>query len=251
MKKLKIAIFSFASCEGCQIAILDLGEKFFELLKFIQIGEFRLIEGEKEKKEYDITFVEGIPIKKEEVKRLKEIRKKSKLLVVLGNCAALGGVAEIKNYQDRKKTIRYIFKHSKKIANPEIKEVDNFVKVDFTLPGCPINAKEFLQICYDLLKNKPFKISENPVCYECQIRKYKCLLQEKEICLGPVILGGCEAICLKSEMPCWGCRGLLKNPPLENFLEIVKKIASQEEISRILEVFGLRDELENKKILKI
>jgi len=148
-KKPKIAIVSLTACEGCQVALLDLGKSFFDFLKKVELVDFALIEeqpfplprGKAGKNKIDIVFVEGNPITKQDLELLKKIRRLSKILVVLGNCAALGGIPEMKNYQGKEKTIRYIYKNLKNIVNPDIKEIDNFVKVDFTIPGCPIVVK--------------------------------------------------------------------------------------------------------------
>lgn len=244
--KPKIAIISLTSCEGCQFAVLDLGEKFVNLLQEVEVEEFRLLEDEPDLSNYDIAFVEGNPITKENMALLKKVRQKTKILVALGNCAALGGIWEIKNYRDKKKTIRYIYKNVKKVANPDICEIDNFVKVDYTIPGCPITGEEFLRITYELLEGKQPKIEEQPVCYECQEAGYECLLQKGEICLGPITLGGCRAVCLENNQSCWGCRGLVKGCNIKSLLQELKKKHSQSDINMVLEVFGLRDSVEEE-----
>lgn len=241
IKKPKIAIIGLTSCEGCQFAILDLGKRFLSWIGNVVIDEFRLIEDQPETAEhYDICFVEGTPITKENIKLLKAMRKKSDWLVVLGNCAALGGVWEIKNYRGRQKAIRQVYQE-KQVANADIKEVDNFVKVDLTIPGCPINGDEFMELVYQLLAGKIPKIDQSPVCYECQANGYECLLQRGEICLGPITLGGCEAVCLKSKQACWGCRGIFTGAQLENFIGYLMKKFPQDQVYRTMEVFGVRD----------
>ncbi|MFA6422418.1 MAG: hypothetical protein WCV92_03405 [Candidatus Buchananbacteria bacterium] len=250
-KKPKVAIISLTSCEGCQFVMLDQGQRFLELSKKIDIGDFRLIKEDPKDENYDICFVEGNPITNDNIKLLKEMRKKSKLLVVLGNCAALGGVWELKNYQAKKKTIRSVYKNIMKVANPEIKEVDNFVKVDLTIPGCPIDGDEFMEVVYQLLAGKIPRLAQNPVCYECQLNGSECLLQKGEICLGPITLAGCKAVCLKSKQACWGCRGLFEGAQVENLMTLLKKNFNKDEIYRVMEVFGLKDDvmdkLQNKK----
>lgn len=247
MKKKKIAIVSLTACEGCQIALLDLGKRFFNFLKEVELVDFSLIEEKTfPKGEIDIVFVEGNPIRDEEIKILKKVRKQAKLLVVMGNCAALGGIPEMKNYQGKEKTIRHIYKNLKDIANPEIKEIDNFVKVDFTIPGCPINNEEFLKYAKILITGKVPKIPEKPVCSECPfLGNEKCFLRRKEPCLGPIIYAGCGAVCTKNEFPCYGCRGFLPNLKPEGFLKTLEKMRNKEEIENDLEIFGLKDMLDN------
>jgi len=245
-KKPKIAFFSLTSCEGCQFILLDLGERFFNFLKKAELVDFSLIEELPfpKKGKIDVSFVEGIPIKKEEVKLLKEIRKRSKILVALGNCAALGGIPEMKNYQGKERTIRYIYKDLKRVANPDIKEIDNFVKVDFVIPGCPINGEEFLRYANKLIKGKIPEITQKPVCSECPHQgKPSCFLRKKEPCLGPITLAGCGAVCPKNNYLCYGCRGVLKNINPKGFVSTIKKFKGEKEVEDNLEIFGIKDDL--------
>ncbi len=242
--KLKVAIIALTSCEGCQFVLLDKGKRFFDWLKQVDLEEFRLIEDKPMPEgNYDLCIVEGTPITKANVELLQEMRRRSKLLVVLGNCAALGGVWEIKNYRLKAKTIRQVYKQNSAVENPTIKEVDNFVKVDLTIPGCPINGDEALEALTQLLAGRIMKLPQNPVCNECQSHGYQCLLQKGEICLGPITLGGCQAICLKSKQACWGCRGLFEGAQITNFLTYLKKHFTLEQINQTMEVFGFKDQL--------
>lgn len=246
-KKPKIAFVSLTSCEGCQFVLLDLGQRFFNLSEKAEIVDFHLLEDRPEPKvKIDIAFVEGNPITKEDIKTLKNIRKQSRVMVVMGNCAALGGIPEMKNYGPREKTIRFIYKGLKNVANPEIKEVDNFVKVDFTIPGCPINGEEFLGLFKDLVAGKIPEIPQKPVCSECPLRATKeCFLIKKNICFGPVVLAGCNAVCPNAGFRCLACRGFLKNAGVKSFIAGLEKFNSKQDIQSDLEIFGLRDNLEN------
>lgn len=252
-RKSKIAFFSLTSCEGCQFVLLDLGEKFFNFLKKVELIDFSLIEEmpfPKGKVEIDVSFVEGLPIRKEEVELLKKIREESKILVAMGNCAALGGIPEMKNYQGKERTIRYIYKKLDGILNPEIKEIDNFVKVDFVIPGCPIDGEEFLKYTKDLIKGKIPKVSEKPVCSECPSQGTgDCFLRKKEPCLGPITFAGCKAICPKNGQLCYGCRGILKGINPKGFLETLKKFKKPEDIEENLEIFGIKDDIERQRAL--
>lgn len=239
-----IAIVSLTCCEGCQIAILDLGERFFDLTQRIKIGDFAFLEEKEEPPKYDVVFVEGAPITEENIARLKDLRARSKFLVALGACAMLGGIAEIKNYQDKFERMRYVYKNFEEINNPDIKPLNHYVKVDFEIPGCPINNEEFLRVVKQLIAGVPPKIPQRPVCYECQIKQNECLLQKGQPCLGPVILGGCGAVCPTNAYPCDGCRGPLKNVnPDKLNQQLIKQGYSQEEIDLITQRFGMEDKI--------
>jgi len=245
--KPKIAIVSLTSCEGCQFALLDLGERFLELVKQVEMVDWGMIEDQEDPGvALDIAFVEGTPITEGNIKTLKKIRERSKLLVVIGNCAAMGGIPEIKNYQEGKNTIKYVYRYIQGINNPEIKEVDNFVKVDFVFPGCPIDGEEFLKYFPSLLKGEIPQIPDQPVCVECKARGNKCLLLEGKPCFGPMILGGCNAVCPTARMGCQGCRGLRPKGNIKAMRATLKKMMTDEEFENVTEIFGLRDDIEER-----
>ncbi len=262
-KKPSVAIFGLTSCEGCQFSILDLHEKFLGLTKYIDLDEFRLIEDEKERSHYDIAFVEGNPVTTENLHILKRIRRISDIVVVLGNCADLGGVWEIKNYHDYKKIGCYVYGgQCKTIENRKIIEVPKAIKADYVIPGCPINAQNFLDLVYNLLNKKPWALKDNPVCWECQINKNPCLLQQGKICLGPIAKAGCNAVCLNSHQECWACRGIISQSAqkTKNLIKILKSHGwSKADVLEKMEFFGARDRIEaalkeaeeaNKKVKK-
>lgn len=244
-KKSKIAFFSLTSCEGCQFVLLDLGEKFFHFLDQIELLDFSIIEEKPFPRDtrIDIAFLEGLPIRQEEIKILRQIRRQTELLVTIGNCAALGGIPEIKNYQDKDKTLRHIYKQMKNIENPDIKEIHNFVKVDFSLTGCPINGEEFLKCAEALIKGKIPEILQKAVCSECIHQgKLTCFLRKKEPCFGPITLAGCNAVCPQNSQVCLGCRGILKNIKPKKFILSLAKFKPAKEIEESLEIFGIKDE---------
>ncbi|EKE16197.1 MAG: NADH ubiquinone oxidoreductase, 20 kDa subunit [uncultured bacterium] len=244
-KKPKVSIISLTSCEGCQFALLDLGEKFLELTNQVELVDFRLVEDEEDPgTELDVVIVEGNPMTNENEKTLLEARKRSKLLVVLGNCAAMGGVPEIKNYQEGLNTIKHVYKYVQGIDNKEVREVDNFVKVDFTFPGCPITAEEFLHYFPMLINGEIPQIPDQPVCVECRKKGNICLLIEKKPCFGPMIQGGCDAVCPTARMSCQGCRGLRPTGNVKAMRMALKNFMTDEEFENATEIYGLRDDIE-------
>jgi coenzyme F420-reducing hydrogenase gamma subunit len=259
MKKPIIAIVSLTCCEGCQVAIMDLGERFFKLAGHLIIGDFSFVQEQATHKSFDITFIEGAPITKENIDSLKGIRQKTRYLIAIGACACLGGIAEIKNYLNRNETIKYVYRNIEFINNPEIKPVSTYVPVDLEIPGCPINKEEFFALTKKIIaylssgkqEKLNIKIPEQPVCYECQLRHNICLLQHGESCLGPIILGGCNAPCPTASYPCDGCRGPLKEPiAMDNLKKILAEKFLEDEINKILERFGVRDQIEEKSKIK-
>lgn len=247
--KIKTAIISLTCCEGCQIVILDLGERLLELTEFLDLEYFPLgkeLKGGEIKQQYDLALVEGAPITKENIETLKKLRENSKILIALGACAHLGGVAEIKNYGDKEKNIRYVYKNIEGIDNPDVKPISAYVKIDGAIPGCPIDKNEFVWFAKELKAGKTPKIPEQPVCYECQILENECLLQKGLPCFGPVTLGGCKAICPSNNFICEACRGPLKEINLASLKNILGDKMSDEELMKIAEIYGVKDDLEAK-----
>ncbi|MBT5337630.1 NADH:ubiquinone oxidoreductase [Candidatus Falkowbacteria bacterium] len=241
--KIKVGIFPLTGCEGCCVAILDLPNKLLELNEKIEIVNFRLFEEDEHSpdEKYDIVFVEGSPLTTRDIKQLKLVRKNSKYVISIGSCAHMGGIYHLKMYQDKNKIHDYVYQGEKGIENLDVKPLSAYVKVDFSIPGCPITGEEFYDFVYQLLIGKEPAITQNPVCYECQVRGQKCVLQYGEVCMGPITQGGCDAICTKSMQGCWGCRGLVEDAEVDNLIKKLKEKYSDKEISKFFEVFGVKE----------
>lgn len=228
------------------MAIFDLGPKLLQLLNQVEIADFPLIEDLPEPDHYDIVFVEGAVVSQEDENRLKQVRQKSDILAAIGSCACLGGIAEIKNYQDKDERLRYVYKNIEGLHNAPVKSLRQVVKVDYQIPGCPMNSEEFLRIAVELAAGKKPKIFQRSVCYECQLANNDCLLQKDLPCLGPIILGGCGAPCPSANYPCDGCRGPRPNltvSALQNMKKLLAKKIGAKEAEMIFERFGIKDEL--------
>lgn len=243
--KLKVGIFSLTSCEGCCFAVLDWPLEFLALQDKVEIKSFRLFEetehldGEK----FDVAFIEGSALTKENIRQVKMLRKNSEAVVAFGSCAHIGGIYHLKQYHDKKKIFNFIYNGREGVENLDVQPLNALIKVDFVLSGCPISAKEFFQFIYQFLIGKSPVLANNPVCYECQIRGYECLLQKGEACLGSMTSGGCEAVCLKSKQGCWGCRGLVEDAEVSNLMKKLREKFKDKEIIKYIEVFGVKEQI--------
>ena len=140
--------------------------------------------------------------------------------------------------------VKYVYPKYQRIQNPTVVPVWKVVKVDYTVPGCPINGDEFYRVISDLAFGRAPKIPLRPVCFECQTSGYECLLQKGEPCLGPVTLGGCRAICLRSKRFCYGCRGPLAGagPQITKHLKNLEKLVGKKYLAEIMEAYGAEDD---------
>lgn len=241
---MKIGIFSLTSCEGCENVISTKPRELLAALEGVELLEYKFLEDEPMKwQDFDIAFVEGSTVTRENLEVAKLARKHAKIFVTLGNCAQFGGIHKMKNYRGKEKLVKEIYKYPTSIENREIFDMEDIVKVDFNIPQCPINAEEFLRIAYDLLNGRKPVIVERSVCYECQRRGYPCLLERGEPCMGPITLGGCNAVCLQSRMPCQACRGPYEGANFKSHFKLIDKMVGKARREEILEIFGVKDKI--------
>jgi coenzyme F420-reducing hydrogenase gamma subunit len=245
----KVAFFDFACCEGCQLQVANLEEDVIKLAELVDIVEFREVLTCNEKvKEYDIAFVEGSITRKEDEKRLEDIRKRSRLLIAYGQCAVTGGINRLKNNWNNMDAVKkcvygdnYNLPH---LDTYPTKGIDEVVKVDLHIPGCPINREEFLRIVKELSLGKMPRIPNYPVCVECKLKENGCLFDQGIICLGPLARAGCGAICPSNGSPCDACRGTVDNPNKHAMHEILEKYNfTVDEIKRKINIFGIDPEV--------
>ncbi len=222
--KPKVAFFDFTSCEGCQLDALNLeGDEVLALINAVDIVNFREVKTEREDN-YDIAFIEGSISREAEIPRLQKIREQAKVLVALGACACIGGVNCLKNQFPMDEALKVVYGDDAKYYNTiPARPISAVVPVDFYVRGCPPPTNERLKVVKALLLGKKPEITNNPVCVECKMAANVCAFERNMTCLGPVIRGGCDAICVSSGRFCWGCRGLVDNPNVDSEKEVLQK----------------------------
>ncbi len=250
-KKTKVGIISLTSCEGCRVSILNLGERFLELGKNIEISACSYLNEEPDLGKFDIIFIEGTPITEEEIEILKSARERASILIALGNCASTGGIQKIKNYRNKEEVINNTYKNASGIANPDIKGINNFVKVDFTIPGCPTTSEEIFAIMNSVLEGKNPEIKQVPVCSQCsRAGTPRCFITQKKLCFGPWTLGGCGAPCPGGSLPCYACRSFREGADLNMMKKTLENFTTKKEIEKKLEIFGILDDYKKQTDLE-
>lgn len=237
----KVAIYDFTDCEGCEVKLVSLREKLLLLEKKVDIVNWRLGQERFESGPYDITIIEGTPVTENEIKLLKELRENSKILVALGACAALGGIPGIMPEKDRKFWYEKIYSsqyHPKGIDAPPLSQ---YVKVDFSIHGCPVDENEVVKIMEELLSGKNPSYRGYSVCFDCKQVGNKCrIAEENKLCMGPITQGGCKAVCVSGGSPCYGCFGIREEANIPALMKIFEKITDKKEIERYLTMFHNR-----------
>jgi len=239
MGKPRVAFFDFASCEGCQLQVYNLEEDLLKVLDAVEVVAWReAMKGHSD--DYDIAFVEGSILRQSDELRLRQIRRNAKILVALGACATIGGINNIKNFQEQEAVRQFVY--GNKALDYETypaRPLKAVVPVDFEIHGCPITRKEFTTVLKALLLGKKPEIPNYPVCVECKMAQNICVFEKGMTCMGPVTRAGCEACCVTEGSICWGCRGLVDDPNIHAQVEVLAKYGlSVEDILRKFQLYA-------------
>jgi sulfhydrogenase subunit delta len=212
--KPRVAFFDFTSCEGCQVELTNLGEPvFLGLLEHITLVEFREVMSERTTEPIDIALIEGSFTREADRARLEEIRRRAKIVIAYGACAATGGINALKNHQpDYGKFVYGTDAGSAHLASQPAQPISAAIKVDYVVHGCPIDRNELLMIISHLLHGKAPVIPNHPVCVQCKLRETVCRYDLADHCLGLVARAGCGAPCPADGIPCEACRGFVDHP---------------------------------------
>lgn len=247
--KPKIAIYDFTDCEGCEVKIASIGKALELLPQKIDIVNWRLGQNRIEKYPYDITLIEGAPIKADEIEQLKELRDNSKTLIALGACAALGGVPAIMPENERKIWYEKIYGNGYIPHGIDAKPLSAYVNINFSIHGCPIDESEFLRALQEILAGKKPSYRPYSVCFDCKIKENNCRIIEGKPCMGPITQGGCKAVCVSGGSPCYGCFGLREEANIPALKKIFTRITDTETAKRYFSMFHSKTDfnLNNQK----
>lgn len=223
-EKLKVGIFGITGCMGCQLNILYQKE-LLDILDAIDLRAFPVgKEVNIENEEFDIIFLEGVVVSQKDLEDLKKYRNMTKKLVAIGACATDGCVPAIKNFVNNKNVELSVYEKEEleKLQSLDPRPVDDFVKIDYYIRGCPMDKVEFLQFMKQTLLEKDFKVYHKPICYECNLRERGCLLEKGIECMGPVTFGNCSVMCPLDNYPCIGCRGPYPDANFEAYFKLLE-----------------------------
>ncbi len=209
VKKPKVAVFKFASCDGCQLSLLDAEEELLALAGEIDIAFFPEASRRMLKGPYDVTLVEGSITTPHDVEMIREIRKQSGALITIGACATAGGIQALRNWKDVKEFIQIVYATPEYISTlVRSLPISSYINVDYELRGCPINKYQLIEVINAFLNSRKPNISSHSVCMECKMKGNICVMVAHGTpCLGPVTHAGCGALCPSFNRGCYGCFG--------------------------------------------
>ncbi len=241
-----VAVYSFTSCEGCSLAILECEDGLLDLVGNVRLVNWREAMDPIEQT-FDIAFVDGSITTEHEIDEIKDLRARAGILVALGACATHGCVNINRNNIPlaRAKEIVYgIDGDAPEFDSlPEAQPLANFVDVDVELFGCPIDRTEFLQLVGSVLIGAAWSPPDHPVCVECKAAGIVCRFHRGEMCLGPLTRAGCGAICPVFGAACDACRGLSPDANLDSFSELAASYGvTESNLTERLQQYGARQE---------
>lgn len=210
----KLAVWKFASCDGCQLSLLDCENELLHLAGEIEIAYFLEASSATVKGPYDLSLVEGSITTADDAERIHEVRHSSRFLVTIGACATAGGIQALRNFADVKDWIPVVYASPAYISTLATSSaISDHVPVDLELRGCPIDKGQLVEAITAFLGARRPNLPTTSVCFECKARGTPCLLVAKGTpCLGPVTMAGCGALCPAYDRGCYGCFGPMETP---------------------------------------
>jgi sulfhydrogenase subunit delta len=212
----RLAVFKFASCDGCQLSLLDCEDELLAVASAVEIAYFLEARTQQLEGPYDIGLVEGSVTTAHDAERIREVRAQCKFLVTIGACATAGGIQALRNWGDVAEFTRQVYAHPEYIKTLATSTpIADHVKVDFELRGCPINKHQLVELISSLIWGRTPRVPRHSVCVECKRRQVVCVAVARGVaCLGPVTQAGCEVICPAYNRECFGCFGPKEQPNL-------------------------------------
>jgi coenzyme F420-reducing hydrogenase gamma subunit len=212
--KPKLAVWKFASCDGCQLSLLDCEDELLALAGEIDIAYFLEATSGTVEGPYDLSLVEGSITTAHDAERIQRVRASSRALVTIGACATAGGIQALRNFADVAEFTRVVYASPEYISTLESSTpISAHVRVDFELHGCPIDKRQLLEVITAFLHGRRPGIPSTSVCMECKRRGTVCVMVAHGTpCLGPVTHAGCGALCPAYNRGCYGCFGPMETP---------------------------------------
>jgi len=213
-RKPKLAVWKFASCDGCQLSILDCEDDLLAIAGAVRFANFAEASKAVVRGPYDLSLVEGSITTQHDAERIRSIRASSKFLVTIGACATNGGIQALRNFRDVREFVSLVYAHPAYIDTLEHSTaISAHVPVDFELQGCPPNKLQLLEVLSAYLAGRRPVIPAHSVCVECKLAGKVCVLVAKgTACMGPVTHAGCGALCPSYNRGCYACFGPKETP---------------------------------------
>jgi sulfhydrogenase subunit delta len=213
-RKPRLAVWKFASCDGCQLSLLDCEDELLAVADAVDIAYFPEATRGEVKGRYDISLIEGSITTLHDAERIMDVRRRTRTLVTIGACATTGGIQALRNFADVKEYTSVVYAqpdyiHTLATSTP----IADHVPVDFELRGCPIDKHQLLEVISAFLVGRRPVTPAHGTCMECKLKGNVCVMVAHGTpCLGPVTHAGCGALCPSYDRGCYGCFGPKETP---------------------------------------
>jgi sulfhydrogenase subunit delta len=240
-RKPRLAVWKFASCDGCQLTLLDCEDELLAVAEALDIAYFPEATRAAAKGRYDVSLVEGSITTPHDAERIQDIRRRSRALITIGACATTGGVQALRNFADVREYASIVYARPDYIRTLATSTpIAEHVPVDFELRGCPISKRQLVEVISAFLVARKPVTPGHSVCIECKLKGNVCVtVAHGAPCLGPVTHAGCGAICPSYDRGCYGCFGPMESP---NAASLSGKLAElglgQRDIVRLYRTFN-------------
>lgn len=210
----RIAVFKFASCDGCQLSLLDAEDELLAVAAAVDIAYFPEASRAMLKGPYDIGLVEGSITTHHDAERIQQVRRQCGVLVTIGACATAGGIQALRNWRNADEFLRMVYATPQYVSTLKLSTpIAEHVPVDFELRGCPINKLQLVELISAKLAGRKPNVPTYSVCMECKRRGSVCIAVAGGVpCMGPVTQAGCGALCPRFSRGCYGCYGPMESP---------------------------------------
>ncbi|HET8681084.1 MAG TPA: hypothetical protein VFM54_04340, partial [Micromonosporaceae bacterium] len=234
-------VWKFASCDGCQLSLLDCEDELLAVAGAVEIAHFLEASSAVVAGPYDVSLVEGSVTTPGDVARIRRVREQSKLLVAIGACATAGGIQALRNFADTAELRGVVYARPEYISTLDTAlPISAYVPVDLELRGCPIDRRQLLDTLAALLAGRRPDLPTHSVCFDCKARGTTCLLVAEGVpCLGPVTQAGCGAICPAYGRGCFGCFGPAGQPNPASLVARLRELGmSSTDLARVFRTFN-------------
>lgn len=236
-----LAVWKFASCDGCQLTLLDCEDELLAIAGRIDIAYFLEASSATGAGPYDLSLVEGSVTTPADAERIRHVRNVSRRLVTIGACATAGGIQALRDFADVAEFRAAVYARPEYIDTlAESTAISRNVPVDFELRGCPIDRGQLIEVITAFLAGRRPDIPDHSVCFACKRRAVVCLPVARGIpCLGPVTHAGCGALCPAYGRGCYGCFGPSGSVNLPALIPVLRRDGmSDADVVRVLRTFN-------------
>jgi sulfhydrogenase subunit delta len=233
-----LGVFKLASCDGCQLTLLNCEDELLAVVANIDIQYFpEATSTLNADGPFDLALIEGSVSTQEQLEIVHAVRARATHVVAIGACATAGGIQALRNWRDVKEFVKIVYAQPEYIDTlATVTPVRDHIPIDFELRGCPIDKGQLIELITALLVGRRPEIEDESVCMECKREGNICVTVARgEPCLGPVTHAGCGALCPRFDRGCYACFGPRESANASSLAKQMRRdgVSSEELVRRL------------------